>query len=161
MSMYRACLSVVFVLWLSAPSALWAGSEQAGSTTGGAGRPQTRAGLEMLVRGLERAPDAALNDCPPGTNTVKALTKPGEEFVIVAVSFKVTSGYKPTPLKRPVLRDAAGNSYNTGASFLLDVSGTPEFSCAFPFRVPKGTSVKSVEINGATFDLGGVATTKP
>ncbi len=106
----------------------------------------------MTLQGVERAPDAGLNDCPPGTNTVKGLTKPGEEFAIVTVGFKLTPSYKPGPLKRPMLRDAAGNTYYTGASF-VDATGTPEFTCAFPFRIPAGTALKSVEINEAVFDL--------
>jgi hypothetical protein len=124
--------------------------EQAGSPKGGP--PQTRAGLEMTMRGVERAPEAGLNDCPPGTNTVKGLTKPGEEFAIVTVGFKLTPAYKPGPLKRPTLLDAAGNTYYTGASF-VDATGTPEFTCAFPFRIPAGAALKSVDVNGAVFDL--------
>jgi len=140
----------ILAVCLAVPLVLAATSDQAASPKGGA--PQTRAGLEMTLRGVERAPDAALNDCPPGTNTVKALTKPGEEFAIVTIAFKVTPAYKPGPMKRPTLLDAAGNSYNTSASF-VDATGTAEFTCAFPFRVPAGTAVKSVEINGAVFDL--------
>jgi len=56
-------------------------------------------------------------------------------------------------MRRPVLTDAAGKIYNTAVSF-VDVGKTPEYSCAFPFRVPAGTAVKSINIDGAVIDLG-------
>ena len=122
------------------------------ATAAGTPAPQTYKGLELSIGGLERASSAGLADCPPGANTVRAMTKPGEEFAIVTVKMKVLTNYQPAPLKRPVLTDTAGKTYNTAASF-VDVGKVPEFSCAFPFRVPEGTKVKSVQIDTASFDL--------
>ena len=53
------------------------------------GKPQTVNGLQIAVTGLERADKAALKDCPPGTNTVNAVQRPGDELAVVTVSFKV------------------------------------------------------------------------
>lgn len=106
------------------------------------------------MAGVERASSAALNDCPPGANSQKAMTKPGEEMAIVTVAFKLTPGFKPQPLKRPVLTDEAGKTFNTAVSF-VDVGAVPEFSCAFPFRVPSGTKLKAIQIAGASLDLSG------
>jgi hypothetical protein len=117
------------------------------------GKPVTYKGLEMAVAGVERAPTASLKDCPPGGNTVNATTRPGEEFVVVKVTFKVLSGFQPsTTLKRPVLTDDSGKIYNTAVSF-VDVGSTPDFSCAIPFRVPTGTTLKSVQIDSATLEI--------
>jgi hypothetical protein len=118
-----------------------------------AGRAVTYKGLEMAVAGVERAATASLKDCPPGGNTVNATTRPGEEFAVVKVTFKVLPGFQPsTTLKRPVLTDESGKTYNTAVSF-VDVGSTPEFSCALPFRVPTGTTLKSVQIDSATLEI--------
>jgi len=114
--------------------------------------PVTHKGLEMAVAGVERAPNAGLTDCPPGANTVRAMSKPGEGFAIVTVRMKVLPGYKPVPLRRPVLTDTAGKTYNTAVSF-VDIGKVPEFSCAFPFRIPDGTRLKSVQIDTVSLDL--------
>lgn len=116
------------------------------------GPTKSHAGLEMTIAGVERQPNVSLQDCPPGENTVRGMTKPNEEFAVVTVRFKVLPGFAPTPLKRPELQDAKGNTYYTAVSF-VDVGSTPEFSCAFPFRVPKGTSLKTLHIDQASFDL--------
>jgi hypothetical protein len=117
------------------------------------GKPVTYKGLEMSVAGVERAPRASLKDCPPGGNTVNATTRPGEEFAVVSVNFKVLPAFQPnTMLKRPVVTDEAGKTYNTAVSF-VDVGGTPEFSCAIPFRVPMGTRLKSIQIDSATLEI--------
>src|ERR671938_42194 len=116
------------------------------------GKPVTYNGLEMTVDSVQRAPTASLKDCPPGGNTVNATSRPGEEFAVVTVKFKVLPGFQPSPMKRPVLTDAAGKTYNTAVSF-VDVGSVPEFSCAIPFRVPSGTAVKSLQIDTATLDL--------
>jgi hypothetical protein len=116
-------------------------------------KPITYKGLEMSIAGVERAPTASLKDCPPGGNTVNATSRPGEEFAIVKVSFKVLPAFQPnTMLKRPTVTDQAGKTYNTAVSF-VDVGGTPEFSCAIPFRVPTGTALKSLQIDSATLEL--------
>lgn len=123
-------------------------------------KPQTYKNLEVTVTGVEHAASAALNDCPPGANTVKGMTRPGEQFAIVKVAFKILPGYQPAPLKRPVLQDAAGTTYNTAVSF-VDVGTIPEFSCSFPFRMPEGTKLKSFQIETLSFDLGALDSKKP
>jgi hypothetical protein len=134
------CGGLLLLTWTAAPAAQ---SRQA----------VTYKGLEMSVAAVERAPTASLKDCPPGGNTVNATTRPGEEFAVVKVNFKVLSGFQPnTTLKRPVLTDQAGKTYNTAVSF-VDVGSTSEFSCAIPFRVPTGTSLKSVQIDSATLEI--------
>jgi hypothetical protein len=118
-----------------------------------AGKPVTFKGLEMSVASVERAPTASLKDCPPGDNRVNATTRPGEEFAVVTVKFKVLSSFEPkTMLKKPTLTDSAGKTYNTAVSF-VDVGSVPEFSCAIPFRVPAGTALKSVQIDSASLDV--------
>ena len=118
-----------------------------------AGKPVTHKGLEMAVASVERAATASLKDCPPGDNRVNAMTKPGEEFAVVTIKFKVLPAFdKSTMLKKPTLTDSAGKTYNTAVSF-VDVASVPEFSCAIPFRIPTGTALKSVQIDSATLDL--------
>ncbi|MBZ5556986.1 MAG: hypothetical protein LAO77_06870 [Acidobacteriia bacterium] len=119
------------------------------------GKMQTFNGLEMTPVSIERAATASLKDCPPGSNTVNATTRPGEEFAVVTIKFKVTAAFKPAPMKRPVLMDAAGKSFNTAVQF-YDVGSVPEFSCSIPFRVPAGTAVKSLQVETATLDLAGL-----
>src|SRR5262249_27861367 len=66
-----------------------------------ASKPVTFKGLEMSVTGLERAASASLKDCPPGDNRVNAMTRPGEEFAVVTVKFKVLPAFdKSTMLKK-------------------------------------------------------------
>ena len=113
---------------------------------------KTSRGLEITATGVEHAAKASLKDCPPGANTVSATAKPGEEFAIISLNFKVLPAFKPGTFRRPVLTDAAGKTYNTAAS-LVNVGKVPEFSCEIPFRVPNGTKAKSVEIEDATIDL--------
>jgi len=109
-------------------------------------------GLEITVTKVERAASASLRDCPPGTNTVNAVTKPGEQFALVTVSFKVGPAFKPAPMKRPTVIDAADKSYFTPSQF-VDVGSLPEYSCTFPFRVPDGTKLKTLKIENASLDL--------
>jgi hypothetical protein len=117
------------------------------------GKPVTYKGLEMSVAGVERAPTASLKDCPPGGNTVNATTRPGEEFAVVKVNFKVLPAFQPnTMLKRPVVTDEAGKTYNTAVSF-VDVGSTPDFSCSIPFRVPTGTKLKTLQVDSATLNI--------
>ena len=118
-----------------------------------AGKPVTFKGLEMSVASVERAASASLKDCPPGDNRVNAMTRPGEEFAVVTVKFKVLPAFdKSTMLKKPTLTDSAGKVYNTAVSF-VDVGSVPEFSCAIPFRIPTGTALKSLQVDAATLDL--------
>src|SRR6188474_1594950 len=109
-------------------------------------------GLDVTVTKVERAANASLKDCPPGSNTVTAVTRPGEQFALVTVAFKVSPSFKPAPMKRPQVTDSADKSYNTAATF-VDVGSVPEYSCTFPFRVPEGTKLKALRIEGVTFDL--------
>ena len=73
-------------------------------------KPASYKGLEVTVTGVERSSTVALRDCPPGANSIRGLTKPGEEFAIVNLSFKVTPAFKETIVKKPVLLDAIGRS---------------------------------------------------
>jgi hypothetical protein len=125
----------------------------AAAAQSGAGKPVTYKGLEISVAGIERAANASLKDCPPGGNTVNATTRPGEEFAVVRIDFKVLPDFQPnTMLKRPTVTDTAGKTYNTAVSF-VDVGSVPQFSCAIPFRVPSGTTLKSLQVDAATLDL--------
>jgi hypothetical protein len=117
-----------------------------------AGKPQTFQGLEMTVIKVEHAATSSLRDCPPGTNTVTAVTRPGEQFALVTVAFKVSPAFKAGPMKRPSVADTAGKTFNTSSTF-VDVGSVPEYSCTFPFRVPEGTKLKTFHIESATFDL--------
>src|SRR5215813_8027739 len=116
---------------------------------------QSIPGLDMKVSKIERAASASLRDCPPGTNTVNAVSKPGEQFALVTVAFKVSSAFKPAPMKRPTVTDTNDKSYFTPSQF-VDVASMPEFSCTFPFRVPEGTKLKSLKIESATLDLAAI-----
>jgi hypothetical protein len=109
-------------------------------------------GLDVSVTKVERAPSASLRDCPPGANIVNAVTRPGEQFAVVTVAFKVAPSFQPAPMKRPSITDAADKKYNTAATF-VDVGKVPEFSCTFPFRVPEGTKLKALLIENASYDL--------
>jgi hypothetical protein len=121
-----------------------------------AGKPQTVNGLQMTVTGVEKMEKASLRDCPPGTNTVNAVQRPGDQLAVVTVAFKVLPDFKPTTMKRPTVTATDGKIYNTSVQF-VDVGSVPEYSCSFPFRVPEGTTLKSLQIETATFELAGVA----
>ena len=117
-----------------------------------ADKAQTVNGLQIAVSGLERAEKAALKDCPPGTNTVNAVQRPGDELAVVTVSFKVLPEFKATMMKRPTVTSADGKVYNTSVQ-LVDVGSVPQYSCQFIYRVPQGTKLKSMQVDTATFDL--------
>src|SRR5215467_5770329 len=116
------------------------------------GKSITHKNLQMTATAVERTEKASLKDCPPGTNTVNAVARAGEQLSVVTVAFKVLPGFKPEPMKRATVTAADGKTYNTSAQF-VDVGSVPEFSCAFPFRVPEGTKLKNIQIEGATIDL--------
>jgi hypothetical protein len=116
------------------------------------GASKVSRGLEISAAGVEHTPKASLKDCPPGANTVGSTAKPGEEFAVVTLNFKVLPAFKATTFRRPVLTDVSGKTYNTAAS-LVDVGKVPEFSCAIPFRVPAGTKARSIQIEDASIDL--------
>jgi hypothetical protein len=120
---------------------------------GQAAGKQPLPGLDVTVTKVERAATASLRDCPPGSNTVTAVTRPGEQFALVTVAFKVAPSFKPAPMKRPSVTDATDKKFNTAATF-VDVGSVPEFSCTFPFRVPEGTKLKALQIENTSYDLG-------
>jgi hypothetical protein len=140
-------MRVAIAGWLAVAAAVAAAAQTAGT-------PQRYEGLEMTVTRVERAPSASLKDCPPGTNTVSAVAKPGEQFALVTVAIKVGSGARAGALngKRPTAGDAAAKKYFT-PSYFVDFGSVTDFSCTFPFRVPDGTKLKSLHIETATFDL--------
>ena len=109
-------------------------------------------GLEATVTKVEHAASASLRDCPPGTNTVNAVTRPGETFALVTVAFKVSPAFKASPMKRPTVTDAADKKYNTASTF-VDVGSVPDYSCTFPFRVPEGTRLKALQLESSSLDL--------
>jgi len=115
-------------------------------------KPTNYKGLEVTPLGIERAKNVALIDCPPGNNTVRGNAREGEEFAVVTLAFKVTPAFKETIVKKPVLTDTAGKTYNTSVS-IIDPGSQPEYKCTFPFRVPAGTKVASVAIDTATISL--------
>src|SRR5262245_18019696 len=120
-----------------------------------AATPATYKGLEINVTAVERSVNVSLADCPAGSNTVRGVIRPGDvnEFAVVKADFKVLPEFKPGPVPKPTLTDEAGKTYNTAQSF-GDLSGTPSFTCAFAFRVPKGTKVKKFALDTASIDLG-------
>lgn len=119
---------------------------------GQAGKSTNYKGLEITATGVERAMNVPLIDCPPGTNTVRGNAKPGEEFAVVILAFKVTPAFKEVFVKKPVLTDSTGKTFNTSVA-IIDPGSVPEYKCSFPFRVPAGTKVASVQIDTATIDL--------
>jgi hypothetical protein len=117
-----------------------------------ASKPQTVNGLQITVTGVERAQKASLRDCPPGTNTVNAVARAGEQYSLVTVAFKVLPAFKASPMKRPSVTASDDKTYNTSVQF-VDVGSVPEYSCTFPFRVPEGTKLKTLQVETASFDL--------
>lgn len=124
------------------------------STAHAQSTPQTYKGLEVSVTGVERAANVSLTDCPPGANSVRGVIKPGDtnEFASIKVDFKVTPAYKPVTIPKPVLYDEAGKAYNTAQAF-AEIGATPNFSCTFSFRVPKGTKAKRFAIDMVSIDV--------
>ncbi|MGH9385587.1 MAG: hypothetical protein ACRD2N_14995 [Vicinamibacterales bacterium] len=117
-----------------------------------AAKPANYKGLEITVTGVERAMNVGLKDCPPGANTVRGNTKPGEEFANITIAFKVTPAFKETMMKKPTLIDAAGKTFNTSVAF-VDPASVPEYTCSFPFRVPTGTKLGKLQVDTTTIDL--------
>ena len=125
----------------------------ASGQTATASKPQTVNGLQITVTGVERTDKAGLKDCPPGTNTVNAVQRPGDELVVVTARFKVLPEFKPVMMKRPTATATDGKVYNTSVQF-VDVGSVPEYSCQFVYRVqPPGTKLKTFTVENATFDL--------
>ena len=125
----------------------------AGAQTAGAPSHVVK-GLSMTARAIARAKIVSLRDCPPGENTQRGVIRPAEdsEFVTITVDIKVPPGYRPVPIGRPVLQDAAGNTYGTGQSF-VNVAAAPASTCDFSFRVPAGTAAARLVIDGVSLDL--------
>ena len=115
-------------------------------------KPTNYKGLEVTPLGIERAKNVALIDCPPGNNSVRGNARGEEEFAVVTLAFKVTPAFKETIVKKPVLTDTAGKTYNTSVS-IIDPGSLPEYKCTFPFRVPLGTKIASVAIDSATINI--------
>jgi hypothetical protein len=116
-------------------------------------KPTSYKGLEVTPLGIERVKNAALIDCPPGQNSVRGNARGEEEFIVVNMAFKVTPSFDAkTIVKKPVLTDASGKTYNTSVS-IIDAGSVPEYKCGFPFRVPLGTKVASVAIDTATINI--------
>jgi hypothetical protein len=116
-------------------------------------KPTTYKGLEITPVGVERAKNVALIDCPPGMNSVRGNALEGFEFAVVTLAFKVTPGFDAkTIVKKPVLTDASGKTFQTSVS-IVDAGSQPEYKCSFPFRVPTGTKVASLAIDTATITL--------
>ena len=116
------------------------------------GKSITYKGLEITPLSVERAINVPLLDCPPGSNSQRGNARGGEEFAVVTFAFKVTPAFKETIVKKPVLTDVSGKTYNTSVA-IIDPASVPEYKCSFPFRVPAGTKVASVAIDTATIDL--------
>ncbi len=115
-------------------------------------KPTNYKGLEITAMGVERAQNVPLVDCPPGTNTQRGNARAGEEFAVVTLAFKVTPAFKETIVKKPVLIDSTGKTFNTSVA-IIDPGSMPEYKCSFPFRVPAGTKVASLQIDTATIDI--------
>ena len=116
-------------------------------------KPANYKGLEVTAVGIERAKNVALIDCPPGQNSVRGNARGEEEFIVVNMAFKVTPAFDAkTIVKKPVLTDASGKTYNTSVS-IIDAGSVAEYKCGFPFRVPLGTKAASVAIDTATISL--------
>ena len=115
--------------------------------------PVTYKGLQVTPLSVERAKNVALIDCPPGMNSVRGNARGEEEFVVVTFGFKVTPSFDAkTIVKKPVLTDTSGKTYNTSVS-IIDAGSHPEYKCGFPFRVPLGTKITSVSIDTATINI--------
>ena len=115
-------------------------------------KPTNYKGLEITPLGIERAKNVALIDCPPGQNSVRGNARGEEEFAVVKLAFKVTPAFKETVVKKPVLTDTAGKTYQTSVS-IIDPGSKPDYECGFPFRVPLGTKVASIAIDTATINV--------
>ena len=114
--------------------------------------PKAVNGLQVSVAKIERMERASLRDCPPGTNTVNAVQRPGDELAVVTVNFKVTPEFKPAMFKRPTATATDDKVYNTSVQF-VEVGSVPEYSCQFIYRVPTGTKLKSFTVEGTSFDV--------
>src|SRR6476659_850375 len=90
------------------------------------GASKTVNGLQVTVTKVERMERSGLRDCPPGTNTVNAVQRPGDELAVVTVNFKVMPDFKPVMMKRPTVTATDGKVYNTSVHF-VDVGSVPDY----------------------------------
>src|SRR6185436_12593574 len=137
--MQRVVVAALLAVCMVAPAAMQA-------------KPTNYKGLEVTPLGIERAKNVALIDCPPGQNSVRGNARGDEEFAVVTLAFKVTPAFKETIVKKPVLTDSTGKTYNTSVS-IIDPGSVPEYKCTFPFRVPLGTKIASLAIDTATINI--------
>ena len=116
--------------------------------------PSVYQGLEITVKGLERAANVSLQDCPPGDNIVRGVIRPNEEneFATVSIDVKVLPSFAPVALPKPVLYDEADKPYKTAQSF-GELNASSSYSCAFSFRVPKGAKLSRFAIGETSFDV--------
>ena len=123
--------------------------------TGAIQSPSVYKGLEITVKGVERAVNVSLQDCPPGDNIVRGVIRPGEqnEFATVSIEVKVLPSFAPVPLPKPVLYDEADKPYKTAQSFGELNASPSSYSCAFSFRVPRGVKLSRFAIGDASFDV--------
>jgi hypothetical protein len=114
-------------------------------------------GLELTAKSVERSTRVSLQDCPPGENIVRGVIRPVEdnEFATVQIDVKVLAEFEGGEVPKPLLYDDAGKAYKTAQSF-RDVASRDAYSCAFSFRVPKGTKVARVAIEDVSLDLSGL-----
>ena len=90
--------------------------------TAGQMKPTNYKGLEVTPLGIERAKNVALIDCPPGNNSVRGNARGEEEFIVVNMAFKVTPSFDAkTIVKKPMLTDTAGKTYNTSVSIIDEI----------------------------------------
>jgi hypothetical protein len=116
-------------------------------------------GLGVSVASVTRATNVSLTDCPAGANIVRGVIRPGDanEFVSVTLDFKTEPGFKAGAIvPSPLLHDAKGQSYKTAQAF-GEIGATATFSCAFSFRVSKGTPVARLTIDSLALDLSNLA----
>lgn len=116
--------------------------------------PGAYEGLEITVKGVERAKNVSLQDCPPGDNIVRGVIRPVEEneFATVSIEVKALASFTAGPIPKPVLYGEADKVYKTAQSF-GELAASGSYSCAFSFRVPTGTKLSRLAIGDASFDV--------
>jgi hypothetical protein len=119
--------------------------------------PGVYKGLGITVKGLERATNVSLQDCPPGDNIVRGVIRPVEEneYVTVEIEVKVLPSFEPAAIPKPLLYDAADKPYKTAQAF-GEMNASSAYACRFSFRVPKGTKVSRFTIEETSIDLSGL-----
>jgi hypothetical protein len=123
--------------------------------------PGAYEGLEITVKGVDRAKNVSLQDCPPGDNIVRGVIRPVEEneFATISIEVKALASFAPGSIPKPVLYDDADKVYKTAQSF-GELAASSTYSCAFSFRVPTGAKVSRLAVGEATFEAGAIESTK-